>query len=73
MSVVMRRYLPLIFFAVPGLFILFSYYLDVAKEVATTLSAWPVTLATFSVILGVFEFLRYHITKVIKKVEEINV
>jgi hypothetical protein len=68
MSVVLKR-ATVLAFAIPGLFILFSYYTGIASREAATLITWPVTLATFSVILGVITFVRYHLVRVTERAE----
>lgn len=69
MSLVVKKYVPLLFFTISGLFILLSHYSGIAETQATMLSAWPVTLATFAIILGVATFLIYHSRKVARKEE----
>ena len=67
MSIVAKRYIPVLFFAISGLLMLLSFYLSIAEREAAIISTWPVTLANFSIILGVVTFTIYHIRKVAKK------
>jgi len=65
-----KRNLPILFFAIPGIFILFTYFTGYFTEVTTKISRWPVTLANFAIILGVFTLIRYHATAISRKREE---
>jgi len=69
MSEIMRKAVVLSF-AIPALFIVFSYYTGAVKSEAARLIAWPVTLANFSIILGVATFTRYHLERVTKRTEQ---
>jgi len=60
----------MLFFAIPGLFMLFSYFTGYFTAIDTEISRWPVTLANFSIILGVFTLIRYHLSTISKKREE---
>jgi hypothetical protein len=67
MSVVVRKFAPILIFAIPGLFVVQSYYTGWASDISTTLISWPVTLAAFSVALGGATMLRYHLVAVARK------
>lgn len=55
------------FFVVPSLLVLFSDYSGLLKSEVAKMVAWPVTLVSFSLILGVATFVRYHLTQVFKR------
>jgi hypothetical protein len=61
------RTLTVLGFILPGLFILFARYTGIGQFMAARVVGWPVTLATFAIILGVVTFVRTHSTLVIKR------
>jgi len=61
------RTLTVLAFILPGLFILFARYTGIGQFMAARVVGWPVTLATFAIVLGVVTFVRTHSTLVIKR------
>lgn len=67
------RELVILFYAVPTLFIILSYYLipagNIIKDIETQMLAWVVILWTMSYLLGGYALFRYHLTLIQRKRE----
>jgi hypothetical protein len=67
MSVLRRREIPMALYIIVMVFLIFSNYTGIAKNVAADVRSWGIAIATFAALIGVINISYLHIMKLYRR------